>query len=167
VRRLAAAAACAVLAAAGAGCGSDPHDPGDAHARQVLAMAAHGRSIADEMGAAARALITHTSSARDTRLVVEERLAEARLLQEDVESLVPLGAPGRVPALSGARELVLAGGYMHSLAAGHTAALALARRHLHAAAGALAGAARVLRPALTGVQEQTLAHLEAPPPRVP
>lgn len=132
----------------------------------MLALAAHGRSIEDRLGGVGRTLVARQASPGAARLTLQELLLEARLLQEDIESQVPYGAPGRVPALAGARDLVRAGGYLHSYASGHTAGLPLAHAHIAAAARELAGAAHVLRGRLTPVQEETLAHLEAPAPKL-
>jgi len=160
VRRALAAA----LAVAVAGCGANPHDPGDAHARRVLALAAHGRSIEERVGAAGRALVTRRATARETRLALQELLTQAALLREDVRATVPFGVRGRVPALGGADEVVKAASFLVSYTRGHTGGLALARAHLDAAARSFAGAAGALRPSLGEVQEEELAHLEAPAP---
>jgi hypothetical protein len=133
------------------GCGADPRDPGDSQALHVLALAAHERSVADRAAAAART---------GEGLTLQELLGEARLGQEDIESGVPFGAPGRVPALEGAREVVRATSLM---AAGSP----LARGHLVAAARALRGAAGALQPRLTAVEGEALARLRAPAPALP
>jgi hypothetical protein len=161
-RRSAVVLACALVALAG--CGSDPADPGDERAQQVLAYAAHGRALVDRTGAVGRALVTHQATVRDTQLALSELLGESALLEEDVAANVPLGARGRVPTLEGARELTRAAAYLRSYATGHPPGLALARAHLGAAARALAGASRALEPRLTEVQKPQLDHLRAAVP---
>jgi hypothetical protein len=149
-----------------AGCGQEPQDPGDPAAQRVLAFAAHGRSIADRLGGAGRALLHGKASARETRNVLAELGPQAVHLEEDVAATVPFGTPGRVPTLEGARELERAAGFLHSYASGHPAGLELARTHLAAATHALAGSAGALRPSLSEAQEPQLAHLEAPAPQL-
>jgi hypothetical protein len=138
VRRVLLLAAAALVA----GCGSAPRDPGSRQALRVLALAAHERTILDRAAAAVRTR---------ERLVLQELLAEARLGQEDIEATVPFGAPGRVPALDGAREVVRA---IELRSPGHATA----------AARAFAGAAGALEPSLTPVQADVLARLRAPAP---
>jgi hypothetical protein len=160
------AVALAVLALAGAsGCGGAvASDPGDPQARRVLALAAHGRELEDRLGSTARAAVHRTATARETRNTLAELLPQSTHLREDIASTVPDGAPGRVPALEGARELQTAALFLHSYASGHAAGLALASRHVAGATRAFGGAAGALRPYLSDAQEETLAHLEAPAP---
>jgi len=166
VRRLVAALTSALVGAlALGGCGGAvASDPGDPQARRVLALAAHGRELEDRLGSTARAAVHRTATVRETRNTLAELLPQATRLREDIASTVPDGAPGRVPALEGAHELQAATTFLHSYASGHAAGLALASRHLAAATRAFGGAAGALRPYLSEVQEETLAHLEAPAP---
>jgi hypothetical protein len=153
----------ASLALAGCG-GAVASDPGDPQARRVFAFAVHGRELEDRLGSTARALIHRQATPRETRNVLAELLPETVRLREDIVSTVPLGAAGRVPTLEGARELETAASFLRSYASGHAEGLALARAHVTEATRALAGSAGALRPHLTGVQSEALAHLEAPPP---
>jgi hypothetical protein len=130
--------ALAVAAVLLAGCGTNVQDPGDPQARRVSAFAEHGRSVNDQMAAAARALVSGRATPHETRHVVAELLAEATLAREDVTSTVPIGIAGRVPTLDGLGEVVDAGRFLHSYASGHPDGLPLARAHLAAAARAFA-----------------------------
>jgi vacuolar-type H+-ATPase subunit E/Vma4 len=76
-----------------AGCGTNPQD----RVTRVQTFASHVEQVATSARAAAR---NHDERALD------ELLDEARLAQEDIESTVPLDAPGREPALRRAREVV-------------------------------------------------------------
>jgi hypothetical protein len=87
----------------------------------VLALATHEHDLAQRAQAAAH---THEP------LALQEVLGEARLGQEDIESTVPFGAPGREAAVVEAREVVRATTLLHS------GAFALAQPHLDAAARA-------------------------------
>jgi hypothetical protein len=155
----------AVLVVLLAGCGADVGEPGDPQARRMLVFAGHGRAIENQVGAAGRALLVGHASARDTRLVLAKLVQRATLLHTDV-TRTPLGVPGRVPTLEGAREVRSAAEFLHSYAEGHDDGLELAVAHLEAATRAFDGAAGALRPALTAVQEEALARLEAPTPAV-
>jgi hypothetical protein len=107
----------------------------------VLALAEHERTI-----------LNRAAATRD-RLVLQELVTQARLGQEDIEGTVPFGAPGREPALEGARLTVSA----------------IERRtpaQVDAAARSLRGAAGALEPHVTPVQDASLARLRAPAPVV-
>ena len=161
------AAAIALAAAVVAGCGTNPREPGDPQAEQVLDFAAHGRALADRAGGVARAYVQRTADARDTRLALSELMAQSRLAAEGVESTVPSGVPGREPALEGLHELVKAASFLHSFASGHGGGMALARAHLAAAVRALGGVAGAVGPHVGATHDETLAHLRAPAPRLP
>jgi hypothetical protein len=157
------AAALALGACGGCG-GAVASDPGDPEARRVLALAAHGRQLEDRLGGATRAIVHRSATARETRNTLAELLPETTRLREDIASTVPDGVAGRVPTLEGARELETAARFVHSYASGHAVGLALASEHLAAATRAFGGAAGALRPYLTEVQGERLAHLAAPMP---